>query len=314
MAASNQLYSNDFINVLQNEKIRYKDRCILGYLNINSFRNKHRDLNDVFNEMLIDLFAIAETKLDNNFLDGEFEKPNYKLYRRDRPIRGDIGGGILVYVNVNIPSRRIHKLECENFDTIALELNIAKRRWLCISIYRSPSDSLSLFLNELESILDKAMNIYDNVVIQGDFNVNMLKDTTYTKRILNLCNTFDMKNIIKSPTCFKHGETLIDLILTNRPKSFLTKNVICTGLSDFHSLIYGVLPGSLPKTYPKYIQFRSYRKFNTEEFLADIQCSDLYHCADYEDAHKGFHSYLELFQQICNSHAPIKKKKSKRYS
>ena len=202
--------------------MKYKDRCLLGYLNINSYRNKHKNLNDVFNEMLLDLFAIAETKLDSNFLDGEFEKPNYKMCRRDRSFRGDIGGGIIVYVNVNIPSRRIHTLECEHFDTIAVELNIAKRRWLCISVYRPPSESLSLFLNELESVLDKAMYNYDNVVVQGDFNANMLKETADSKRVVNLCSTYDMKNIIRSPTCFKHGETLLDLLLTNRPKSFLT--------------------------------------------------------------------------------------------
>ena len=63
-------------------------------------------MNYIFNEMLVDVIAIAETKLDDNYLTAEYAKPGYKIYRRDRPVRGNYGGGIITYVNVNIPSIR----------------------------------------------------------------------------------------------------------------------------------------------------------------------------------------------------------------
>ncbi len=34
--------------------------------------------------MLVGIFVISETKLDENFLSPQFEKPNYKMFRRDR--------------------------------------------------------------------------------------------------------------------------------------------------------------------------------------------------------------------------------------
>ncbi len=55
--------------------------------------------------------------------------------------------------------------ECENYDTIAVELHIGKKKWLCISIYRSTAYSLTGFLNEMENILNRAFCKYDYVIV-----------------------------------------------------------------------------------------------------------------------------------------------------
>ncbi len=127
----------------------------MAYLNINSYRYKHLQLNSFVKDMLIDVFAIAETKLNKNFYNGQFEKHNYKMYRCDRPLRGNYGAGIVLYVNTNILCQRKSEYECENYDTIAVELHIGKRKWLCISIYHSTAYSLTCFLNEMENFLNK---------------------------------------------------------------------------------------------------------------------------------------------------------------
>ena len=54
----------------------------------------------------------------------------------------------------------------------------------------------------------------------------------------DVCDVFDLKNIIKEPTCFKADiPTLVDVFLTNKPRSF--SGVINTdiGSSDFHNFI-----------------------------------------------------------------------------
>ncbi len=58
--------------------------------------------------MLIDVFCIAETKLDDNFFSGQFERFNYKMYRKDGPIGGSQGGGLLLYVRADLISSRKH--------------------------------------------------------------------------------------------------------------------------------------------------------------------------------------------------------------
>ncbi len=144
---------HDFISHLASVKRKHKNKCILAYLNVNSYRYKHLQLNSIFKDMVVDVFAIAETKLNKNHCNRQFEKHNYEMYRRDRPLRANYGGGIVVYVNTNILCQGKSEYECENYDTIAVELHFGKRKCLCISIYRSTAYSLTSFLNETENIL-----------------------------------------------------------------------------------------------------------------------------------------------------------------
>ena len=49
---------------------------------------------------------------------------------------------------------------------------------------------------------------------------------------------FDLRNLIKSTTCETKTSLLsIDIILTNRTRSFKNSGTIDTGLSDFHKLV-----------------------------------------------------------------------------
>ena len=68
----------------------------------------------------------------------------------------------------------------------------------------------------------------------------------------SFCELYNLTNLIKQPTCFKNLEktSSIDLILTNRPKSFQTTCVIETGLSDFHRMTASVIKMHFRKLPP----------------------------------------------------------------
>ncbi len=87
---------------------KHHTKCITAYLNINSYRYKHHKLSDVFYHFLIDVLAIAETKLNKFFASHLYEKQNYKLFRRDRSFRGNFTGGMILYLNSSIPSDRFY--------------------------------------------------------------------------------------------------------------------------------------------------------------------------------------------------------------
>ena len=68
----------------------------------------------------------------------------------------------------------------------------------------------------------------------GDLNIDTsdkTKDTSYY--LSDLCDTFSLKKIILTrKTCFKKTiDTSIDVLLTNRPRSFLKTDILETGLS-----------------------------------------------------------------------------------
>ena len=86
------------------------------------------------------------------------------------------------------------------------------------------------------------------------------------------CATYNLKNLVKEPTCFKNVEyrSCIDLILTNKPLYFQTTKVIETGLSDFHRLAITILKSSFRKQEPKMFNYRNDLKFNNRNFRNDL--------------------------------------------
>ena len=75
---------------------------VIGLLNINSFAGKF----DLFKTIIsgkVDVMIIVETKLDNSYPTSPFYMHGYS-----KPFRGDTnkyGGGILIYIKEDIPSK-----------------------------------------------------------------------------------------------------------------------------------------------------------------------------------------------------------------
>ena len=91
------------------------------------------------------------------------------------------------------------------------------------------------FLSHISIGIDKYLSNYDNFLILGDMNVNMLDIN-----MNNFCETYNLENLINKPTCYKNARnpSSIDVILTNRPIRFANSMVIETGLSDHHKMIF----------------------------------------------------------------------------
>ena len=90
---------------------------------------------------------------------------------------------------------------------------------------------------------------YDNLILLGDFNIEMQENL-----MKDFCDTYDLINLIKDPTCFKNplNPSIIDLILTNRSRSFQNSQTIETGLSDYHKLTVTAMRTFFPKQAPSY--------------------------------------------------------------
>ena len=131
----------------------------------------------------------------------------------------------------------------------------------------------------------------------GDFNV----EATETSMI-EFCQLYNLKHLIKTPTCFKNPENpkCIDLILTNSNKSFQHSNVIETGLSDFHKMVITVMKIKYPKQTPKIVNYRNYKQFENVNFRDDIVSRIL--------PNDSIKENLDKVRSSLNCHAPRKKR------
>ena len=156
----------------------------------------------------------SETKLDETFPNQQFKIHGYKMYRRDR---NKHGGGVLCYVNENIPCKMVSVEGVpDDCEIILIEFSIKTRKWLCFGLYKPPSQNDKYFLDNLSLIVNKLTCQCENIILMGDFNL-----TVENKKLEVFMSTFDMECFIKKPTCFQSAKpNCIDLILTNK-KNFL---------------------------------------------------------------------------------------------
>ena len=62
----------------------------------------------------------------------------------------------------------------------------------------------------------------------------------------------------------------IDLILTNRPRSFCNSDTLKTGLPDFHKLTVTVLKMFFKRQSPNVISYQNYKNFSNDSFGTNL--------------------------------------------
>ena len=77
--------------------------------------------------------------------------------------------------------------------------------------------------------------------------------------------------MIKHPTCYKSIiGTQLDVILTNKPKSFQKTAITETDLSDFHMMVSTTFKKTYQKIPPKVISYRCYKDFDDANFCHEL--------------------------------------------
>ena len=118
------------------------------------------------------------------------------------------------------------------------------------------------FFNEIYVTLNKILGKYDNFLLPGDLNIDELKTgSDSSNHLCDATGVFNLTNLVKKTTCFKSQDgTVIDLMLANRPRSFLKSQNSEIGLSDCHKLVVSILRASF-KTFPRKT-YRDLKHFN----------------------------------------------------
>ena len=143
---------------MENLKLKNNHRLVIGNLSINSTSNKFDNLKLII-QGKIDILVITETKTDLTSLN-QFAMQGYsKPCRFDRNRNG---GSVFIYVREDIPSRelKIHNTP-EDIESIFIEINLIKTRWLFCGCYHPPSQSDQYF--DLYSDLASLTN-FDGVI------------------------------------------------------------------------------------------------------------------------------------------------------
>ena len=164
----------------------------------------------------LDILMVSETKIDYVFPGSQFLIEAFSTpYRLDRTAKG---GGILLYIRQGILSKYFKKITVnESFEGFFVELNLRSKNWLVGCSYNPHKEKITSHLSNLSTALDKLCMDYENIILLGDFNVEV--EEKNMSEFMSVCT---LRNMVKQKTCFKNPEnpSCIDLILTNSREVF----------------------------------------------------------------------------------------------
>ena len=210
--------------------LKNNHRLVIRNLNINSISNKFGNLKLIIQGKIY-ILVMTETKTDSIFLLNQFAMQGYS--KPQRFDRNRNGGGVFIYVREDIPSRelKIHNTP-EDIESIFIEINLIKTRWLFCGCYHPPSQSDQYFFENIGKALDKYSKHYDKFMFVGAFYAEKSEPCLSQFR-----QEFNVKNIVNESTCFKTvlNRSCIDLFITHSPLSFQNTIAVTNGLSDCHS-------------------------------------------------------------------------------
>ena len=129
-------------------KLRNISKVIIGNININSLANKFEQLKELVMKH-VDILVITETKLDNSLPTSQFLVKGFaELFRLDRNRNG---GGIMIYIRDDIPSRLLSEhVFPSDIEGLFIELNFRKYKWLLLGTYHPLSKSDQYYFNKLD--------------------------------------------------------------------------------------------------------------------------------------------------------------------
>nr|CAH7729450.1 unnamed protein product [Callosobruchus chinensis] len=247
--------------------------------------------------------CVSETWINQSHTASILEIPNYHFFHKDRSRRG---GGVGIYIRDEFSSREVFEdfHSCDGIEHIFVEVTLSKIKILLCVIYRVPSSSAVLFIEQLDNIMSFVTPQYDYVGILGDINIDLLQDHS----VLDCISSYDFVSQINEPTRITPSSaTCIDVIFTNSGLSELVAGVgvyLTDDISDHHA-IFCHLKLDIIKTQPKIITYRDFKNFSKDLFLEDLNLVPWYQTYYMNNIEDKISFLTTKILQLFEIHAPV---------
>ncbi len=193
------------------------------HLNIQSLKPK-LDILQIESQPF-DILIFTETWLSHSISDDDLVISNVNTpFRCDR--QGRQGGGVAIYVREGLHATRRLDLSVNGIESLWIDLQFNNKTFLIGGIYRPPDSNNNDWVL-LEESIDRAFNqVCENIIVAGDFNINVLNSNT--NKMSRLISSYNADQLISSPTHFTEtSSSLIDLIFVKDTRHIITS--FCSG-------------------------------------------------------------------------------------
>ena len=177
----------------------------------------------------------------------------------------------------------------------------------------SPSELIE-WIDKFEFELNNAISFNSDIVLTGDFSMNILPPCKPSQKWLSILETYNIKQIVNEPTrVTKESKTLIDHIYITNLEKLQKSHVVQYSVSDHYPVCMTRSEQiSVKKDTHISIVYRNYKKIVESEFLKDLSYAPFNKVEYVEDPNDALKIWYNFFNEILNKHAPIVTKRVKR--
>jgi len=277
----------------------------VGWLNVQSLRNKTDTVRLSITERSLDVLAMTETwhvSSDDACL--RLATPEgYAVVDAARTSRH--GGGVAVVYRKHLRCSIVPVPVSSTFEAVCAKLTTATGSIVILNLYRPGSSKpAALFFEELSAVLETLVVLSCPVVIGGDFNIPMQNtDDPHTRRLGDLLTSFDMVQHVRGAT-HRCGNTL-DLVMTFTDRQLDSVNVDPAGAISDHSLVVCSLPIAVDPPPVAERIVRGWRRVNRDKLRRMLEDSPLCRPVPADaDVDQLFATYDAVLRDVADQLAP----------
>ena len=251
-----------------------KNNLNLCHINAQSVPKHYTELLDTFSSNLISAVLVSESWLKPCLPSTAYSLPGFILIRNDRTGKG--GGGVAIYLKSDIPFKIILSSPCNysaSAEYLFIEISLGSTKVALGILYCPPTVD---YFSCLEPVLESLSSDYPHLIIMGDLNTDISRDSHRTQKLLSLLKSTGLAYLQLFPTHhnINGNDSWIDHILTSADQLVNAHGQVPAPGFSRHDLIYASFALKIPKFISRTVQLRSYGRINLDNLSRDASGID----------------------------------------
>ena len=266
----------------------------------------------------VHIFGICESRLDARITDNLISVTDNAVLRRDSNYPLHTVPALYIHKSIENRVRRRSDLETETIECIWVEITDSKTKPLFVRyVYRNPASSLE-WPDEFINMMDKVTENNENILLLGDFNINLFKLPHAWNNITSIVGldqlaeeaTIGSQNLVlRSRIAFTPtiGPEFVDVDV------FEDVRIVESAISD-HFAIFCHWSIQLPEPNLKghtTVSFRPFKHFSETKNLCDFSQQSFGNVNNHCDPEEALSVWYDTVKTVIDRHAPVQQKRMK---
>jgi exonuclease III len=316
---------------LKNFLQKHKSKLTILSLNVDSLYSKHNDLKELTENLekdgaFISIICLQEARITEHTDTDALQLNNYNLITQPLTKICSTKGGLACYILNSVQVTKTQHFHTFNtWEGLAIDITDGNNTNIRIlNTYRPPKNNnnhaaIDKFLDEFKPTIRNLSRTAKNLIITGDFNIDLLKINTNQKfqEYYDFFTENNLLPIITYPTrTTKTRATLIDHIFckTSNHLSVSDTGILVKKISD-HMATFAAFNFKINPNYKeiKTIKTRSFTGNNMQHFfdeMSNISWSTIFnHALDTNPKESYDQHFSAKLDELMNNHFPFKEQK-----